>query len=77
MKVRAKLTKRVLSKLITSRELHQRQTSAGTVVEITERGHERLRDLYSAWQESKSKYSITVPDSPYYCPAAFHQKSVN
>ena len=77
MKVRAKLTRAVLSKLVTSHELHQRQTSEGEVVEITERGHERLRILYSAWEELKSKYAVTVPDNPYYCPATFHQQSVN
>jgi hypothetical protein len=77
MKVRAKLTKLVLSKLVNSHDLHLRQTDAGIVVETTERGHERLRNLYSAWEELESKYGITVPDSPSYCPAAFYQKSVN
>jgi hypothetical protein len=75
--VRGELTKGVLSKLVTSRELHPRQTDAGTFVEITERGQERLRNLYIAWKELESRYDITVPDSPYYCPAPYCQKSVN
>jgi hypothetical protein len=78
MKVRAKLTKAVLSKLVTSQELYRSQTNDGEVVELkTERGHERVRILYSAWEELKSKYAVTVPDNPYYSPAAFHQQSVN
>ncbi len=77
MRVRAKLTKGVLSKLVTSHDVHLRQTGAGTVVEATERGHERLRNVYRAWEELKSRYSIAVPDTPSYCPAAFYQKSVN
>lgn len=77
MKVRAKLTRGVLSKLEASHDVHLRWTNAGTVVETTERGHERLRNLYSAWQELRSRYAIAVPDSPSYCPVAYHPKSVN
>jgi len=77
MKVRAKLTQVLLSKLVTLHELCERETDAGTVVETNESGHERLRNLYGAWGQLKSKYGITIPDSPSYCPAAFYQKSVN
>ena len=77
MKVRGKLTKSVVSKLVNSRELRLRQTDAGTVVEATERGHERLQNLYQAWMELKSRFGIAIPDNPSYCPVAFSSKSVN
>ena len=77
MKVRAKLTESVVSKLVTSRELCVRETDAGTVVETNECGHEKLRNLYRAWEELRLVYGIAVPDTPSYCPVAFFQKSVN
>jgi hypothetical protein len=77
MKVRAKLTECVLSKLVTSHELCVRHTDAGTVVETNERGQERLRNLYRAWEELNSRYGIAVPYTPSYFPAPFYQKSIN
>ncbi len=78
MKVRAKLTKDVVSKLVTSKALRVRRTAIGAcAVEITERGVERLRILFKAWEELKSKYGITIPDGPSYCPSAFLAKNVN
>jgi hypothetical protein len=77
MKVRSKLTRSVLSKLVASHDLQLRRTNAGTLAETTERGHERLRNLYSAWEELRSRYDINVPDSPSYYPATYYQKSVN
>jgi hypothetical protein len=46
MKVRAEITKIVISKLAASHGLQLRQTKDGRVVETTERGRERLRTLY-------------------------------
>jgi len=77
MKVRAKTTKHVISRLATSHDLQVRQTSDGKVIETTESGHERLRTLYKAWEQLKSKYGITIPNSPCYCPDMLCQKSVN
>ncbi len=48
MKVRAKLTENVVSKLITLHALQVRRTGMGTVVETTECGVERLQILFKA-----------------------------
>jgi hypothetical protein len=77
MKVRATLTKNAVSKLVTLNELQARRTDVGITVETTKRGAERLRILFKAWEELKSRYGITVPDSPSYCPSAFRPKNVN
>jgi hypothetical protein len=77
MKVRGALTQTVLSKLLKAHEVRQYQAKTGTAVEITELGYERLQNLYSAWKELGSKYSIAIPASPDYCPEAYRQKSVN
>jgi len=77
MKVRTKLTKSCVAKLVASKALRVRRTDMGTVVEITEYGIERLRILFRAWEELKSRFGITIPDSPSYCPSAFRAKNVN
>jgi hypothetical protein len=77
MKVRASLTREVLSKLTASRDVNLHQTRAGRVIETSDRGHGRLRRLYRAWEELHSRYGISVPELPWYCPTAFCQKSVN
>lgn len=77
MKVRAEITKIVISKLAASHDLQLRQTKDGRVVETSECGRQRLGTLYGAREQLKSKYGIAIPDSSSYCLAAFCQKSVN
>lgn len=77
MKVRATLTKSVVTKPVASNELQVRRTDLGTAIETTEHGVERLRILFKAWEELRSKYGITIPDGPFYCPSAFRAKNVN
>lgn len=77
MKVRAKLTKSAVAKLVTLKALRVRRNGLGTAVETTEQGVERLRILFKAWKELKSRFGITIPDSSSYCPSAFRSKNVN
>jgi DNA-binding MarR family transcriptional regulator len=77
MKVRASLTHTAVSKLLKAHEIRRYPAKTGEVVEITELGRERLRNLYGAWEELGSKYCTAIPSSPDYCPETYRQKSVN
>jgi CTP-dependent riboflavin kinase len=48
MKVRASLTHTAVSKLLKAHEIRRYSANIGEVVEITELGRERLRNLYGA-----------------------------
>ena len=76
MKSRAELTKNVVSKLVTSKELQIRRTRSGNEIETTERGLNRLSNLSDAWNELRPRYGITIPDDLSYCPSVFRQKTL-
>ena len=76
MKTRGQLTEHVVSSLVRSDYLLMRESIAGVLIETTSSGRDRLRNLYRAWMELKSKFNIAIPDNPFYCPAKF-AKSVN
>jgi hypothetical protein len=77
MKVRAELTRSIVSKLVKSKELRIRRTCRGSEIETTETGLERLGTFLNAWKELRSKYGITIPDKLSYCPSAFQAQNVN
>jgi hypothetical protein len=75
MKIRAEMTRSIVTKLVKSKELQIRRTSAGTEIKTSDSGVERLRILLSAWKQLRSKYGITIPDSLSYSPSAFQARA--
>jgi hypothetical protein len=74
MKIRGRFTEYAISKLAGSRDIQLRESNTGIVIEATRRGLDRLRNLYRAWEELKSRFHIAIPDTPFYCPAKFEKR---